>query len=125
MPRSAGPSSAGVAIGAGVKLLQKAMIALNGWAVAHRTNAEIKNLETKIRQLMPKGGGVMLCVGIQEWEMPDPTGARAQSFLSLHIVDAGTSPATILKKYLHQARLTQGAAKGWKRKDVYLWVTEI
>ena len=119
-----GPSPRGAAVGGGVKLLHKASIALNGWALSWRVNEELKKLSPQIQKLMPTGsGGVLVCVGVQEWATPDPTGNRAQTFLSLHIVGSGLTPDPILQRYIQQPRLVKGAASGWRRKDIFIWIT--
>ena len=106
---------------AGVKLLQKAAIALNGLAVSYRVNREITQRADQIRRQMPKDGGVLLCVGMEESELPDPMGTRM--FLSLHIAGAGKDPRSVFHGYLTQPRLVQGPAEGWRRRDEYIWVT--
>jgi hypothetical protein len=122
-PFVGGPSAEGEAIGAGIKLLQKASVALNSWAVSWRVNREIEARAAQIKRQMPARGGVLLCIGIQEWEAPDPAGVRAQSFLSLHIVGSGPDPVSLLNRYQMQPQLVQGAPKGWRRKDCFIWVT--
>lgn len=133
-PITAGaPSAGGLAVGAGVKLLHKASQALNGSAVKSRVNSEIEKLKPQINTALDrleqqhrqslKDAGVLLVVGIQEWERPDATGARAQMFLSIHIGGVGTSPADVIRAYNNQPRLVQGPARGWVRKDDYIWVS--
>ena len=120
---SGGPSATGDAVGAGVQLLQKAAIALNGWAVSWRVNRELTARSAEIRASIPPGGGVLVRVGIQEWAQADSTGARAQTFLSLVIAGSGRDPTAVLWKYVNQPHLQQGAPPGWVRRDVYIWVT--
>jgi hypothetical protein len=123
-PFRGGPSASGLAFAAGVKLLHKASKALNEWAVSWRVNREIEAREAEIKRQMPPGGGVLICVGMQEWDTPDPTGSRAQSFLSLHIVGGGRDPVTLLRRYQMQPQLVLGAPKDWRRRDVFVWVTQ-
>jgi hypothetical protein len=123
LPQSGGPSTGGQAVAAGVKLLHKASKAMNEWAVSWRVNREIEARAAEINRVMPPNGGVLLCVGTQEWEQPDFTGSRAQSFLSLHVVGGGSDPVALLNRYLSQPQLVQGAPKGWRRRDAYVWVT--
>jgi len=120
---SAGPSAGAQAVGAGVKLLHKVSTALNGWAVSYRVNRELENLAPEIDKQMPQSGGVLICVGIQEWAIPDATGTRAQMFLSIHIAGAGQSPQVVLEQYLMRPRMVAGAPTGWRRRDEYIWVT--
>jgi len=106
-----------------VELSHKATVALNGWAVQYRVNKELDKLKAEIEKKMPAKGGVLVCVGIQEWEMPDAAGAKAQSFLSIHIAGFGTDYNSVLQHYQSQPSLLQGAPKGWLRKDVFIWAT--
>lgn len=122
-PVQHGPSAGGQAVAAGVKLLQKASKALNEWSVSWRVNREIEARQAEIRRLMPPDGGVLICVGTQEWDTPDVTGTRAQSFLSLHIIGGGREPLSLLRRYLMQPQLVQGAPTGWRRRDTYVWIT--
>ena len=124
MPLEGGPSAGGQALGAGVKLLHHASKALNGWAVSWRVTREIESRRAEITREMPPGGGVLVCVGTQEWDIPDPTGTRAQTFLSLHVIGGGTNPTGLLQSYLMQPHLVQGPAKGWRRRDAFVWVTD-
>lgn len=128
-----GPSARGNAVGAGVKLLHKAMKALNGWAVSWRVNKELEEkrpqieaaigrVEERLQQSRPDAG-VLVVVGLQEWAIPDPTGTRAQSFLSLHLAGSGIQPDKVLRDYVSRPQLVQGAAKGWRRKEVFIWAT--
>jgi len=125
------PSTRGQAVAAGVKLFQKSSIALNRYAVSRRIEKEIDKIhpqieeamstyENKIRQNRPDTG-VLVVVGISEFQ--DPTGARLQSFLGIHIGGAGSDYASVLKRYQNTPRLVQGAAKGSRRIDKYFWVT--
>lgn len=123
LPLSGGPSSKGQAIGAGVKLLHKCAVALNDWSISYRVNQELKKISSTIMEKMPRGGGVLVCVGLQEWEYPDPTGTRAKMFLSIHIAGSGNDPVFILNRYLSQPQIVQGAPKGWRRRDLFIWVT--
>jgi len=128
-----GPSARGDAVGAGVKLLHKASIALNRWSVSYRVNKELEALALEIEKEMssyeeqhPSAAvetGVLVVVGIQEWAIPDPTGTRAQMFLSIHVGGAGCDPVAVMKDYVSTPRLVPGAAKGWRRCDEYIWVT--
>lgn len=124
-PMQAGPTTRGQAVGAGVKLLHKSMVALNRMSVSWRVNRELEKLAPQIRRAMPPicPSGVLVVVGIQEWAAPDATGTRAQTFLSIHIGGAGADPNVVLRLYLAQSRMVQGAARGWRRRDEYLWVT--
>jgi hypothetical protein len=117
-----GPSACGLAVGGGVKLFAAFSVALNGWAVSHRVNQELDRLAPEIQRQMPRNGGVLVCVGIQEWDTPDPTGFRAQTFLSLHIAGSGQTPETVVQQYVRQPRMVQGAPKGFRRRDVFVWV---
>jgi hypothetical protein len=119
-----GQSMKGKAVGSAIELLHKAAVALNGWAISYRVNKEIGKLSHKIDKLIPAAKGVLICVGIKEWEMPDATGAKAQSFLSIHIAGWGNDPKKLVHDYLIHPRLVQGASEGWVRKDVFLWVTK-
>lgn len=133
MPARFGPSARGAAVGAGVKLLHKSMKALNGFAVSWRVNREIEKLRPQIeraiqgveeRMLQSRpDAGVLVVAGVQEWATPDPTGTRAQTFLSIHIGGAGTDPAKIVKEYIDQPRMVQGPSQGWRRRDLFIWVT--
>ena len=123
VPPTGGPSARGQGVGAGVKLLHKASVALNQLAVSVRVNRELQRLSPEIDRLMPRSGGVLVCVGTQEWERPDPTGSRAQMFMELHIAGAGADPGTVLRAYQAQPRLVQGPPQGWRRRDVFIWVT--
>ena len=108
---------------AGIRLLAKAAQALNGWAVAQRTNSELESLKPKIEAVMPRDGGVLICVGIQQWATPDPTGATAESFLFANVCGSGNDAAGTVQKYLSEPQLTQGAASGWKVNTIFLWAT--
>jgi len=129
---SAGGSSGG-GLAAGVELLQKLSIALNGMAVSWRVNRELQSMNPRLeserqafaRQIgvpVPRVG-VLVVVGLMEWRHSDPDGNRAQSFLSIHSAGAGTDAATVLRQYLSTSRLLQAPPDGWSRRDEYVWVT--
>lgn len=130
-PTPNAPSADGV--GAGVKLLHKASKALNGWAVEWRVNQEIDKLRPRIEAAIAEvdkrfhqtrpDAGALLVVGIQEWERPDPTGTRAQTFLSLGIAGSGTSAPEVMRRYRSQPQLVAGAPAGWRRREQFIWVT--
>lgn len=131
-PMSSGPSSRGAALASGVKLLRKASIALNQWAISYRVNREIEKLTPDISRAMSdfEGGqqchvdtGVLVVIGIQESEHTDATGLRGQAFLSIHLGGAGSSPNQVLRRYLYQAKIVQGGPRSWRRIDKYLWIT--
>ena len=133
MPMAGGPSARGTAVAAGVKLLHKASVALNRWSVSYRVNRELEKMAEKIEQAMQayevrfqacmSDTGVLVVVGTMEWEHPDATGTRAQSFLSIHIGGAGSDARKVLREYLATPSMVQGAPRGWRRKDAYIWVT--
>ena len=125
VPPTGGPSASGRALGAGVKLVHAASKALNEWAVSSRVEREIEARRAEIERQMPAAGGLLLCIGMQEWETPDATGTRARSFLSLHIVGGGLNPRSLLERYLSQPQLVQGAPGGWRRRDEFVWVTRV
>ncbi len=118
-----GPSVGGQAVGAGIKLLHKALTALNGFSVAWRTERELEKLSSEINAQMPAKGGVLVCVGIEEWKYPDPTGFKAKGFLSIHIAGVGSDREKVLKDYLSTPVIVQGPSKGWVRKNCFIWVT--
>lgn len=124
-PFRGGPTVRETGWAAGAKLLQKSIVAINGWAITARINSEIQSRAKQIEAQMPPGGGVLLCVGLQEWERPDPTGAKARSFLSLHIVGGGQDPKALLQAYFKTPRLEAGAPTGWRRRDEFVWVTRL
>lgn len=86
---------------------------------------EIKKIEPQIiKQLTPfPSHGCLIVVGIKEWAIPDPTGTRAQAFLSLYIGGSGLNYNVVLKNHFSVPRMSQGAPKGWRRKEKYVWAT--
>ena len=118
-----GPSARGQAVGAGVELFHQGVIALGGWLLSNRIDRELKDLQPEIDKVMPDKGGVLVCVGLQEWEIPDATGTKAQMFLSIHVAGSGPDMRSVLMRYLEQPRLVQGTPSGWVRVDKYVWVT--
>ena len=123
IPLQGGPSSRGNALNAAVNLGQKASVALNQWAVSWRVNNEMAKRASEIDRMLHPGGGVLLCVGIQEDEFAGDGGIRRQTFLSLDIVGGGMNPQALLSRYLAQAKIVQGVPRGWRRRDEFLWVT--
>jgi hypothetical protein len=111
------------AVGGAVKLLHRASIALNSFALSKRVEDELKKLEPRIEKVLPEKGGVLVIIGVKEWAIPDATGTRARSYLSMHIAGAGSSPKTVLGRYRSMPQLVQGTAKGWRRVEEYVWVT--
>lgn len=109
---------------AGIQLLHSASKALNGWAVEYKVNQEIDSMKPLIISRMPENGGLLLCVQIQAWATPDPAGATAESYLSTHIAGTGSSAEQVLTSYRNQAQYEQGSSKGWKRKQIFVWVTK-
>lgn len=118
------PTAVGQQVGAGVQLLQQGVLLLNNLGLSRRVNRELVARAKEIRASIPQGGGVLVCVGIQEWEHADPTGARAKEFLTLVIAGSGYDPTAVLRGYVMAPHLRQGAPRGWVRRDVYLWVTK-
>ena len=85
----------------------------------------IEDLMPKINELMPDSllDGVLVCVGIAEWERADLQQFKGHYLLDVYIVGAGKTPSEAIKKQ-HPAWL-RGAPKGWKRIDRYIWLTKI
>jgi hypothetical protein len=123
MPFKGGPSTKGQAVGASVELLHKAVVGLGSLGLGWRINQEIEKLEPEIRKAMPRNGGVLICVGVKEWEHADPVGAKARMFLNMHVAGAGSRPDQVVKQYLARPRMVQAAPKGWVRVDEFIWVT--
>ncbi|UCC74800.1 MAG: hypothetical protein JSV86_09705 [Gemmatimonadota bacterium] len=122
-PFVGGPSARGQTLGAGVEALHAAVSWLGGLGLAWRISQEFKRLEPQVQKAMPRDGGVLVCIGVKEWEHHDAAGAKARMFLNMHIAGAGKRPDQILDRYLKQPRIVQGAPRGWVRKDEFIWVT--
>jgi hypothetical protein len=118
-----GPSARGQAVGAGVELLHQLSISLGNMALSWRVKRELENLQPRIDAQMPETGGVLVCVGLQEWARPDPTGHKARTFLSIHVAGSGPDMPTVLQRYRDQPRIVQGPPRGWVRVDQFVWVT--
>ena len=110
-------------VAAGVKLLHKASVALNSFAISYRVNKELEALKPAIEKVMPSQGGVLVVVGIQEWATADFTGNKARSFMGLFIAGSGSSPESVFKRYRSTPSMVQGAPAGWVRMEEYVWVT--
>jgi hypothetical protein len=133
LPPAGGPSARGAAVAAGVELLHSASIRLNMWSVTYRVNKELEKLAPKIEQAMlnyealnknpPATTGVLVVVGLKEWEHPDPTGTRAQGYLNMHIGGVGDNFRTVVGRYLSIPGFVQDAPKGWRRETAYVWAT--
>lgn len=128
-----GPSLRGQALGSAVKLFHDVAIASNNAALSYRIKAELGKLEKTIlsqmgvaeqnRQQSIGNLGVLVVVGIQEWEFADPTGTKARTFLSMHTGGVGTNFKEVLESYIRTPSIVQGVPRGWLRKEMYLWVT--
>lgn len=128
-----GTSVRGKAIGSAVELLHSVSFTLNRWAVGHRIKSELRRMDGDIRKAIANYEaaqrqsnpqiGVLVVAGVQEWERPDPTGSKAQTFLSIHIGGIGTNYTEVVRKYRNTPKMVQGAPDGWVRKDAYIWVT--
>ena len=127
-----GKKGAGNAVGGAVKLLHKSIKALNSWAVQYRVNQELKKHEDKIEAELAKvesslnsgkQPGVLLAIGLMEWEAPDPTGTRAKAFVYMHIAGSGISPERVLQKYRSVSNLVPGVPRGWRPLTNFVWVT--
>lgn len=108
--------------GSAVDLFHTASLKLNSYAVTRRVEHELKALEPEITKIMPPNGGVLVVVGIKEWAMADATGSRAQSFMSLHIGGTGASAKSVVADYINRPRMVQGAPRGWRRVDSFVWI---
>ncbi|MET4075055.1 hypothetical protein [Hymenobacter sp. UYCo722] len=84
---------------------------------------ELKRLEPEIQRRRPKGGGVLVRIGLMEWAAPDFMGDRAQRFMDIAIVGTGMDAGTVLRQYEQMDHLLAGPPDGWRRRDSYMWVT--
>jgi hypothetical protein len=67
---------------------------------------------------------VLIVAIVEEWEDPDPTGARAKSVYSVYVAGAGNDYKTVFRKYHSQLNLSQGPHDGWRHhSSEYIWVT--
>jgi hypothetical protein len=107
--------------GGGVKLAAAFLGWLSDQGLKSNINAKIAELKPQIDKAMPAAGGVLIVIGIQQWEQPDNNGNYARSVLDGYIGGTGTTPKTTMEKYLSQDRLDKGAPKGFVRRNVYLW----
>jgi hypothetical protein len=133
VPMRGGPSTRGAAVGAGIKLLQKASKALNGFAVSYRVTREIDKLQPKILNLMSAfeareeqsvpGLGVLVVVGIQSGDPAKFVADPGKMFLSIHIGGVGTDFRQTVKKYIRRPKIVAGPSRDWVREDHFVWVT--
>jgi hypothetical protein len=119
----AGPSNRANGVGAAVQLLPRMLGGLNNLALETRIEREISGMQGEILKAMPARGGVLLCVGLQEWKNEDFNGMRAQSFLSLGIAATGVTPEVALWQAQSQPSMVAGVPDGWRRVNRYIWVT--
>ena len=129
-----GPSIRGAGIAAGVDLLQKTSVALQGRAISLKVNMELKKLNNTINSMMldyeqtihqcRSDTGVLVIVYTREWVTPNfMTGDRASTFHGIHLGGAGSYSTKVLTRYNLTPRLEQNAPQNWRIKTEYLWVT--
>ena len=92
--------------------------------VAHRIDQEVARLRPEIDSAMPREGGVLIVVGIQESSVPDDTGFRHPTVLEAYVGGSGRSAQEAVNRFLSTDRIDRGAAKGFVRRDSFLWITK-
>lgn len=96
-----------------------------GWlsdqGLKSKINAKINELKPQIDKAMPANGGVLIVIGIQQWEQPDNNGNYARSALDGYVGGSGATPKEAMDTYVHKDKLEKGAPKGFVRRNVYFW----
>lgn len=84
---------------------------------------ELRRLGPEIQSKKPKGGGVLIRVGLMEWAILDFMEDRAQHFMDIAIVGAGMDSNSALNQYEQTPQLLASPPDGWRRRDTFMWVT--
>jgi hypothetical protein len=91
--------------------------------LALRVDQEVARLRGEIDAAMPRDGGVLIVVGIQESSIPDDNGFRHPTLLEAYVATSGRSAQEAVQRFLNSDRLDRGPAKGFVRRDTFLWIT--
>ena len=91
--------------------------------LALRVDQEVARLRGEIDKAMPRDGGVLIVVGIQESRVPDDNGFRHPTVLEAYVGGSGRSAQEAVNRFLSSDRLDRGAANGYVRRDSFLWIT--
>lgn len=84
---------------------------------------ELRRLGPEIQSKIPKGGGVLVRVGLMEWAILDFMEDRAQHFMDIAIVGTGMDSNTAYNQYEKTDQLYANPPDGWRRRDTFMWVT--
>jgi hypothetical protein len=107
--------------GGGVKLAA----AFLGWVSEQgfkaNVEAKLNELKPKIDSSMPKVGGVLVVIGVQQWAQADTNGNYNRSVLDGYVGGTGATPKSTMDAFLSQARLETGVPKGFVRRNIYFW----
>ncbi|MEI6244093.1 MAG: hypothetical protein WCQ64_03515 [Acidobacteriota bacterium] len=116
-------SSDGDAWGAGIRLAARLLDWLGDVGLKLRVDDELAALQPQINAAMPRAGGVLVVVGIQESD-PDPTGRRLRSFIDAYVAATGQTPGEAFEVFRSADRLDQGTPPGFIRRDSLMWITK-
>jgi hypothetical protein len=95
---------------------------LGGIGIERKIRTEIETTHAKqIEAITARGEGVLLIIGLMEWETPNDLGMRSRSFLSVNVQGGSTKQAAI-EQWQMIPRLLQGAPKGWRVITQYAWL---
>ena len=113
------------AVGAGVRLVAKALIVVQEWGDSRNKKAflEGEDFLKRLSGYLKSDAGVLVEVQSDQWAIPDPAGNQLKMFRTAVICGSGANPEDVLFRYLNSDRLAAAPAKDWKRINSYVWAT--
>lgn len=105
----------------GVTLATQFLGWLSDEALKASIDTKVKSLKREIDSAMPRSGGVLVVIGIQQSAQPDVNGRYLRSVLDGYVGGSGATAKATMDAYLANDRLEQGVPQGFVRRNIYFW----